>query len=194
MFSILLLITQVSSFSFNLRQDDKPSCFSLYAIQNEDLYLTYIVSGSKDYNTRVVLYTPSNSIIYTSPPRTREATRSFKSSSEGYYKLCFYNKDTTSKKITFDLAKKKNLLSHVENIDHAHSLCKSFEELGDKLEQVAENVKVKQIREDVHAELSDRICGMVVFGASCKMAGIFLVFCAQVYFVLKNFENAKISV
>lgn len=186
MFLLLLLLQKSASTSFNLTSQDKPICVSQYAITDENLSLKYIISGSKEFNTRVILYTPSSSILFTSPPRTREGNRIFRATQEGLFKLCFYNKDFSPKKVTFFYSKLKNI-EEVNTKGHLSTFTKSFSKFGENLDSVSDNVNFYQVRERYYRDISEKTSDSVLFGATCKMLALIFVFCLQVYTITKVF-------
>lgn len=185
MLLFLLLLNKSTSTSFNLTTQAKPICISQYAIIDENLSLKYIISGSKEFNTRVILYTPSSSILYTSPPRTRECNRIFRATQEGLFKLCFYNKDSSPKKITFFFSKQNHSLNDINTKDHLSTFGRSFSKLGENLDSLSDNVNFYQVRERYYRDLSEKTSDFVLFGATCKILTLTLVFSLQVYTITK---------
>lgn len=187
MLLFFMLIHSSSSTTFNLTKPDKPVCFGQYAIADEELSIKYVISGSRDFNTRVILYNPLNAILYTSAPRTRESSRIFKVTNEGVYRLCFNNKDSISKKVTFFYSKTKNLNEDLNNKDSLGVFSKSFEMLGNYLDSVNDNLNFYQVREMYYRDLSEKNNDSVLFGATCKILALVIVFALQVYTITNVF-------
>ena len=84
-FSLLFLVTALN---FEL-EGNTQECLSLYVKSGGEFFLEYMISGKRDWNVKTTVKSPQGTVIYESPPKSRQGSFEKTVDNPGSYLACF---------------------------------------------------------------------------------------------------------
>ncbi|OMJ85419.1 hypothetical protein SteCoe_13260 [Stentor coeruleus] len=193
MLIILSLVIFVSGLSFKIQGKNQGQCFYIKAKTDDNILITYIISGKQDLNVIIIVYDPLSAVVFSNTPQTREGKKDFKAELNGKYHLCFYSKDNFLKQISFDykIYALENFTYDYPTIEEIFPLAEGFSKLGKLLDDVYNNIQFSEIREKVHRDLAENISDRVLCSVLIKFGVIIGVVLMQGYTLTRILQYDK---
>jgi hypothetical protein len=143
---MLMIICQVLSHTIELTGNSIDCYFETLSIEDE-MTITYQVSGGGHLDINFILYNPDQSTII-KHDHQNTGSHSFKATSNGIYKYCFDNSfsSITTKTISFNV----HGIIYVEDDGHTAPIEKEIKALSQALEAVKDEQEYVVIRERLH--------------------------------------------
>jgi hypothetical protein len=188
----VVLITGAQSLFFTL-EAGKEQCFTLAVGKGHSFGGAYLISGKGEEAVMTRVYSPSNKMLYSNTPKTKEGEFKLTSSDGGIHKLCFRPMDAQPKVISFEFEHEWDELDD-EDFATEEALVElggSVRELFKNLHTISRNIHFFERREKTHRDLTEQTCDRVAWSGLVKMLVLGAITFTQILMLKRLFENKQ---
>lgn len=162
-------------------------CVGLRMETGRNFTCDYVVSGLGEYNVMTRVMTPSGSVLYQSPVRTRQGHYTAISAETGLFRLCFRGMDRKSKAISMSFAQQIRTLGE-ELGENLKEFAVIADDMQAHLDTVLLNIRFTREQELTHCALAASTSTLVLWTAFTKLVVLFLVAVLQIYLLTHTLD------
>lgn len=190
MLLILAIVTQVQGLFFSL-EPGLEQCFSLHVVKGHNFGGAFLISGRGEEFVITRIISPTNKVLYHSPPKSKSGEFKLAGEESGLHKLCFRPIDSSPKVVSFEFEHTWDELDE-ENYateDSLRELGSTVRELSANLNAISRNIHFFTRRERTHRDLTEQTCDRVAWSGLMKMMILGAITFTQIFLLKKLFDN-----